>query len=198
MRWSTAVSNRPPGICGNTLPQFDKLLDTVADKLPEVHDHLDEARADILAFTAFPKEIWRQIWSTTPTSGSTARSAAAPPTSSGSSPTAPQPSGSSASSSPNSTTTGSKAAARTRRPRPVPNRPDQHRPDHHRTGGPDTRRTHCLECSHRITRWPLHRPRPWTLTVQGGQGGWMTSGSLRRSRTVRRCRGRRPGGRAEG
>lgn len=37
--------------------QFDKLLDTVADKLPEVHDHLDEARADILAFTAFPKEI---------------------------------------------------------------------------------------------------------------------------------------------
>lgn len=43
--------------------QFDKLLDTVADKLPEVHEHLDEARADILAFTAFPKEIWRQIWS---------------------------------------------------------------------------------------------------------------------------------------
>jgi transposase-like protein len=46
--------------------QFDKLLDTVADKLPEVHDHLDEARADILAFTAFPKEIWRQIWSNNP------------------------------------------------------------------------------------------------------------------------------------
>jgi len=46
--------------------QFDKLLETVAEKLPEVHDHLEEARADILAFTAFPKEIWRQIWSNNP------------------------------------------------------------------------------------------------------------------------------------
>ena len=46
--------------------QFDKLLETVAGKLPEVHDHLEEARADILAFTAFPKEIWRQILSNNP------------------------------------------------------------------------------------------------------------------------------------
>ncbi len=29
-------------------------------------DHLDAARADVLAFTAFPKEIWRQIWSNNP------------------------------------------------------------------------------------------------------------------------------------
>ena len=43
--------------------QFDKLLEAVADKLPAVAEHLEEARADILAFTAFPKEIWRQIWS---------------------------------------------------------------------------------------------------------------------------------------
>ena len=28
--------------------------------------HLDAARTDILAFTAFPKEIWRQIWSNNP------------------------------------------------------------------------------------------------------------------------------------
>ena len=28
--------------------------------------HLESARADILAFTAFPKEIWRQIWSNNP------------------------------------------------------------------------------------------------------------------------------------
>ena len=34
--------------------------------LPEVHAHLDAARADVLAFTAFPKEIWRQIWSNNP------------------------------------------------------------------------------------------------------------------------------------
>jgi transposase-like protein len=46
--------------------QFDRLLDTISDKLPTVADHLDTARADILAFTAFPKDIWRQIWSNNP------------------------------------------------------------------------------------------------------------------------------------
>lgn len=37
--------------------QFDRLLDYVAQKLPAVHDHLDAARADVLAFTAFPREV---------------------------------------------------------------------------------------------------------------------------------------------
>lgn len=46
--------------------QFDRLLDYVEGKLPEVHDHLDTARADILAFTAFPKDVWTQIWSNNP------------------------------------------------------------------------------------------------------------------------------------
>ena len=46
--------------------QFDKLLDTAADKLPKVADHLQDARPDLLAFTAFPREIWRQIWSNNP------------------------------------------------------------------------------------------------------------------------------------
>ena len=46
--------------------QFDRVVDQIAEKLPDVGDHLDEARADILAFTAFPKEIWRQIWSNNP------------------------------------------------------------------------------------------------------------------------------------
>jgi transposase-like protein len=46
--------------------QFDRVLDTLADKLPAVAEHLDAARADILAFTAFPKAIWRQIWSNNP------------------------------------------------------------------------------------------------------------------------------------
>jgi transposase-like protein len=31
-----------------------------------VAEHLDAARADVLAFTAFPKQIWRQIWSNNP------------------------------------------------------------------------------------------------------------------------------------
>jgi putative transposase len=46
--------------------QFDRLLDALGDKLPQVAEHLDAARADILAFTAFPKAIWRQIWSNNP------------------------------------------------------------------------------------------------------------------------------------
>jgi putative transposase len=46
--------------------QFDKMLDSVAVKLPAVAEHLDGARADVLAFTAFPKQVWRQIWSNNP------------------------------------------------------------------------------------------------------------------------------------
>ncbi|MGQ1796995.1 IS256 family transposase [Kocuria oceani] len=46
--------------------QFDKLLDTTQAQLPAVHAHLDEARADILAFITFPKGLWRQIWSNNP------------------------------------------------------------------------------------------------------------------------------------
>ncbi len=46
--------------------QFDRVLDALADKLPTVAEHLDAARADILAFTAFPKAVWRQVWSNNP------------------------------------------------------------------------------------------------------------------------------------
>ena len=46
--------------------QFDRILDALVDKLPAVAEHLDAARTDILAFTSFPKPIWRQIWSNNP------------------------------------------------------------------------------------------------------------------------------------
>ena len=46
--------------------QFERVVDALTEKLPTVADHLDGARADILAFTAFPKEVWRQIWSNNP------------------------------------------------------------------------------------------------------------------------------------
>ena len=46
--------------------QFDRVLDALADKLPKVAEHLEAARADVLAFTAFPQEVWRQIWSNNP------------------------------------------------------------------------------------------------------------------------------------
>mgnify|MGYP002661685876 CR=1 FL=1 len=46
--------------------QFERLLDYVEEKLPAAHEHLDAARADILAFTGFPEALWQQIWSNNP------------------------------------------------------------------------------------------------------------------------------------
>ncbi len=46
--------------------QFDRVVDALADKLAEAAAHLDEARDDLLAFSAFPREIWRQVWSNNP------------------------------------------------------------------------------------------------------------------------------------
>ena len=46
--------------------QYDRVIDALEAKLPKVAEHLDAARVDLLAFTAFPKQIWRQIWSNNP------------------------------------------------------------------------------------------------------------------------------------
>ena len=51
---------------GSVHAQFDRILTALEEKLPTVAEHLDTARADLLAFTAFPKELWRQIWSNNP------------------------------------------------------------------------------------------------------------------------------------
>jgi transposase-like protein len=70
---------------GRVVEQLDKRLGRAA-KMPA------EAAEDILAFTAFPKSIWRQVWPTSPGRGATARSGAAP-TWWAYLPTAPPPSG---------------------------------------------------------------------------------------------------------
>jgi len=46
--------------------QYDRVLDALVEKLPKVAAHLQDNRADVLAFTGFPKELWRQIWSNNP------------------------------------------------------------------------------------------------------------------------------------
>jgi putative transposase len=46
--------------------QFGRVIEALEGKLPAVAAHLEAARPDILAFTAFPKAIWRQIWSNNP------------------------------------------------------------------------------------------------------------------------------------
>lgn len=46
--------------------QFARVVDTIAGKYPDAATHLDEARDDLLAFTGFPHEIWKQVWSNNP------------------------------------------------------------------------------------------------------------------------------------
>ncbi|MGW9717248.1 IS256 family transposase [Micrococcus aloeverae] len=59
-----SVYDQPDATAVNA--QFDRLIDYVTEKLPAVAEHLDAARADILAFTTFPKDVWTQIWSNNP------------------------------------------------------------------------------------------------------------------------------------
>ena len=46
--------------------QFDRVVETLAVKYPDAAEHLEGARDELLAFTAYPREIWRQIWSNNP------------------------------------------------------------------------------------------------------------------------------------
>jgi transposase-like protein len=46
--------------------QHAQVVKALEAKLPQAAAHLDAARDDILAFTAFPREVWRQVWSNNP------------------------------------------------------------------------------------------------------------------------------------
>jgi putative transposase len=46
--------------------RYDRVIATIEAKSPAAAEHLDTARGDLLAFTAFPREVWRQIWSNNP------------------------------------------------------------------------------------------------------------------------------------
>src|SRR5215469_1239090 len=46
--------------------QFDRVVAALEGKLPAAAAHLAAARDDLLAFTAVPREIWRQLWSSNP------------------------------------------------------------------------------------------------------------------------------------
>jgi transposase-like protein len=43
--------------------QFDRTLEYVTEKPPAAFEHLETARADTLAFTEFPNDVWSQNWS---------------------------------------------------------------------------------------------------------------------------------------
>ena len=46
--------------------QYDRVVDALSAKFPDAAAHLDDAREELLAFTGYPHEIWRQIWSNNP------------------------------------------------------------------------------------------------------------------------------------
>jgi transposase-like protein len=46
--------------------QYTRAVQAIEAKFPAAAEHLDGAREELLAFTAFPREIWRQIWSNNP------------------------------------------------------------------------------------------------------------------------------------
>ncbi|WP_344085006.1 IS256 family transposase [Luedemannella helvata] len=46
--------------------QFGRVVEAIEARFPSAATHLDDARDDLLAFAAFPHEVWRQIWSNNP------------------------------------------------------------------------------------------------------------------------------------
>ncbi|MGJ6965762.1 transposase, partial [Streptosporangium sp. G11] len=46
--------------------QHGWVIEALQSKYPAACEHLEAAREELLAFTAFPPEIWRQIWSNNP------------------------------------------------------------------------------------------------------------------------------------
>jgi putative transposase len=51
---------------GAVAAQFERMVATLEPQFPEVAAMLVDAREDLLAFSAFPVEHWRKLWSTNP------------------------------------------------------------------------------------------------------------------------------------
>lgn len=51
---------------GEVHAQFQRVVDALEAKFPKVAEYLAAARDDLLSFTAFPREIWKNIWSNNP------------------------------------------------------------------------------------------------------------------------------------
>jgi transposase-like protein len=50
----------------STWAQHTRVVDQLAEQFGDAADHLADAGPDVLAFTGFPKEHWKQIWSNNP------------------------------------------------------------------------------------------------------------------------------------
>jgi hypothetical protein len=65
----TAALGLLPADAESVHAQFDRVIEALTEKLPQIAVHLADARDDILGFTEFPKAISRQIWSETRKNG---------------------------------------------------------------------------------------------------------------------------------
>lgn len=52
--------------CASVWEQLRRIVEQLQDRFPKAAELLAEAGPDLLAFTAFPKEHWRQVWSNNP------------------------------------------------------------------------------------------------------------------------------------
>ncbi len=51
----------------DTVPaQYDRAVTAIGERFPTAADRLHDAREELLAFTGFPREVWRQVWSNNP------------------------------------------------------------------------------------------------------------------------------------
>src|SRR4029078_5396645 len=46
--------------------QYARAVTAIAERFPAAAEHRHDAREELLAFTTFPREVWRQIWSNNP------------------------------------------------------------------------------------------------------------------------------------
>ena len=92
---------------------WDQVRDQLADRFPKIGPLMDDAKAEVLAFTAFPRAHWRKIWSHQPARAGQQGDQAPRPRRRASSPTTPPSSASSAPSWPTCTTNGKPATAAT-------------------------------------------------------------------------------------
>lgn len=58
------IFDQPTGEAVRT--QHAWVIEALEAKFPAACEHLDAAREEVLAFAAFPREVWKQIWSNNP------------------------------------------------------------------------------------------------------------------------------------
>jgi mutator family transposase len=63
-RWCAPSSTSPTR--SRCTPSSNRVVAALQAKLPKAAEHLAGAREQLLAFTAFPRECWTQIWSNNP------------------------------------------------------------------------------------------------------------------------------------